>query len=304
MNGIDAALSGGRDLWSGEYRLRKADGTYAFVLDRGCVLRDPQGKAVRFIRATTDLTERKALEARMLQSEKLSAMGHLAAGVAHEINNPLGVILGFAQAVLRRLPEQSAFEKPLRAVEREALRCKALVQDLLTFSRASDAQQEVLNLNDCVDGALSLVLAQSKMSKVEVHRTLGDSLPPILGNRNQLQQIIINLANNAIDAMPKGGALTVKTELLVDLASAWVCLRLSDTGTGIPPEAMPHIFEPFFTTKPVGSGTGLGLSLVYEIVKKHGGVVDVVSRPGFTEFCAKFPARAGRAVLPAQPVER
>jgi PAS domain S-box-containing protein len=302
MNGIEAALSGRRDLWSGEYRLKRADNTYAFVLDRGTVLRDPQGKAVRLIRATTDLTDRKGMEARMLQSEKLSAMGHLAAGVAHEINNPLGVILGFAQAVLRRLPDgESPFEKPLKSIEREALRCKALVQDLLTFSRASDAEQEMMGLNDCVDGALSLVLAQSKMSKVEMHRALADSLPPILGNRNQIQQVIINLANNAIDAMPKGGALTVKTELLVDLASAWVCLKVSDTGTGIPPEILSRIFEPFFTTKPVGSGTGLGLSLVYEIVKKHGGQVEVESKPGLTEFCVRFPTRGGRMSLNRLP---
>ena len=302
MNGIDAALAGGRDLWSGEYRLKRADNTHAFVLDRGYVLQDAQGKAVRLIRATTDLSERKKMEARMLQSEKLSAMGHLAAGVAHEINNPLGVILGFAQAVLRRLPDgESPFEKPLRSVEREALRCKVLVQDLLTFSRASDANQEAMELNGCVDGALSLVLAQSKMSKVEVHRVLADSLPPILGNKNQIQQVIINLANNAIDAMPKGGSLTVRTELLVDLASVWVCLKLSDTGTGIPPEIISHIFEPFFTTKPVGSGTGLGLSLVYEIVKKHGGQLDLQSKPGFTEFTVKFPVRGGRTPVRMPP---
>ena len=150
-----------------------------------------------------------------------------------------------------------------------------------------------MNLNESVEGALSLVLAQSKMSKVEVRRSLAENLPPILGNPNQIQQVIINLANNAIDAMPKGGVLMVKTELLVDLASAWVCLKVCDTGTGIPSEILPRIFDPFFTTKPVGKGTGLGLSLVYEIVKKHGGMMDVQSRPGSTEFCVKIPVRAG-----------
>jgi PAS domain S-box-containing protein len=290
---LEAALAGGEDSWSAEYRMRKADGTYAFVLDRGTVLRGADGKAVRLIRATTDLTGRRAMEMRLLQSEKLSAMGQLAAGIAHEINNPLGVILGFAQAVLRRLPSPSPFHKPLLAVEREALRCRALVKDLLTFSRASDARREEVDMNLCVNGALSLVLAQSKMTKVEVRRELGKGLSRFLGNFNQVQQVIINLAANAMDAMPKGGVLTVRTELRVELAGACVCLKISDTGSGIPEEVLPRIFDPFFTTKPVGRGTGLGLSLVHEIVKKHDGVVEVQSRPGFTEFCVKFPAWAG-----------
>ena len=290
---LEAALAGGEDSWSAEYRMKKADGTYAFVLDRGTVLRGADGKAARLIRATTDLTGRRAMEMRLLQSEKLSAMGQLAAGIAHEINNPLGVILGFAQAVLRRLPAPSPFQKPLQAVEREALRCRALVRDLLTFSRASDARREEVDINLSVEGALSLVLAQSKMTKVEVREELGEGLPRFLGNFNQIQQVIINLAANAMDAMPKGGILTVRTELRVELAGACVCLKISDTGSGIPAEILPRIFDPFFTTKPVGRGTGLGLSLVHEIVKKHEGFVEVQSRPGFTEFCVKFPAWAG-----------
>jgi len=290
---LEAALAGGEDLWSAEYRMKKADGTYAFVLDRGTVLRGADGKASRLIRATTDLTGRRAMEMRLLQSEKLSAMGQLAAGIAHEINNPLGVILGFAQAVLRRLPSPSPFYKPLLAVEREALRCRALVKDLLTFSRASDERREEVDMNLCVNGALSLVLAQSKMTKVEVRRELGQGLPCFLGNFNQVQQVIINLAANAMDAMPNGGVLTVRTELRVELAGACVCLKILDTGSGIPAEVLPRIFDPFFTTKPVGLGTGLGLSLVHEIVKKHDGVVEVQSRPGFTEFCVKFHAWAG-----------
>jgi signal transduction histidine kinase len=136
-----------------------------------------------------------------------------------------------------------------------------------------------------------LVTAQTKMHQVEVRRDFSEGLPPVSGNRNQIQQVIINLANNAVDAMEAGGGgvLTLRTELLLDRAGAWVCLKITDTGSGIPPEVMPHIFEPFFTTKPVGRGTGLGLSLVYEIIKRHEGVVEAQSRPGLTEFNVKLP---------------
>ena len=174
------------------------------------------------------------------------------------------------------------------------MRCKDLVQDLLTFSRATHAEKEPMDFNQAVEGALSLVQAQARMEKSEVHKNLTLNLPRILGNKNQIQQVIINLANNALDAMPKGGVLTVKTELLEEKPRSWVCLRISDTGVGITTDVLPRIFEPFFTTKPVGKGTGLGLSLVYEIVKKHSGNVEVQSRPGHTEFCVKIPTRTGR----------
>jgi signal transduction histidine kinase len=222
----------------------------------------------------------------------MSAVGQLAAGVAHEINNPLGVILGFAQAVVRRLQANDPLEMPLKSIEKEAIRCKNLVQDLLTFSRASKAEREPLDINRAVEGALSLVTAQARMAHIEVKKELAPDLPRILGNQNQVQQIIINLSNNAMDAMMQGGVLTLKTEQFREGALSWVCLKIIDTGPGIPPEIRPRIFDPFFTTKPVGKGTGLGLSLVHEIVKKHSGTVDVASRPGRTEFLIKFPVRS------------
>jgi len=257
-------------------------------------LSDKEGKPVGVVYVAHDMRPMEKLQERLVQSEKMAAVGQLAAGVSHEINNPLGVILGFAQGLCRRLESGHPMEVPLRAIEREAMRCKDLVQDLLTFSRTSHVEREPLDINTAVEGALSLIQAQARMDGAEVRRTLASGLPKILGSRGQLQQVVINLAKNALDAVPKGGVVRVVTELEEKGASSWVCLRVQDDGSGIPPDVMPHIFEPFFTTKPVGKGTGLGLSLVYEVVKKHSGLLDVKSRPGFTEFIIKFPVRTGR----------
>lgn len=259
------------------------------VLFSSSALRDADGRMSGMIGVAKDLRDRKKLELLVRQSEKMSATGQLTAGIAHEINNPLGVILGFAQALARRLSPGDPLEIPVKSIEREAVRCKNLVQDLLTFSRASKTEREPMDLNRAIEGALSLVTANTRMGRIEVKKELGGGLPRILGNPNQIQQVIINLANNALDAMPEGGTLTVRTELLQDGPRSWIGLKVADTGIGIPKELLPRIFESFFTTKPVGQGTGLGLSLAYEIVQKHSGLIEVQSRPGCTEFCVKFP---------------
>ncbi len=236
--------------------------------------------------------ERKRLEGAMRQSEKLSAVGQLAAGVAHEINNPLGVILGFSQALQRYATPGSVLELPLKSIERETLRCRNLVQDLLTFSRVATWQLGPLDLNKVVEEAILLVAPQAKLKHISVQKELTAALPSFQGNGNQIQQIAINLANNAMDAMGEGGALTFKTQVLMEESHQWICLQIMDTGPGIPPNVLHRIFEPFFTTKPIGQGTGLGLSLVHEIVKKHSGTIDVQSRPGMTEFRLTFPPMA------------
>ncbi len=238
-------------------------------------------------------TELEASQIRMHQSEKMSALGQLASGVAHEINNPLGVILGFAEGVLRRIQEGDMLEMPLKSIQREALRCKNLVQDLLTFSRASKVEREPMDFNKAVEGALSLVTAKARMTQVKIQKDLAPSLPFFLGNPNQVQQVIINLANNAIDAMGGQGTLNIKTGVVSEGPLSWIDLRVIDTGTGIPEEVLPHIFEPFYTTKPQGLGTGLGLALIHEIVVKHSALIAVESRPGRTEFKIRFPVRTG-----------
>jgi two-component system, cell cycle sensor histidine kinase and response regulator CckA len=266
------------------------------VIERYSKPQEVDGKSAGRVWSFRDVTEKKRMEQKTLIAGKMGAIGQLAAGVAHEINNPLGVIYGFAQSLVRRLQPNDPMEVPLRAIEREAIRCTNLVQDLLTFSRASRSEREPTDLNKSIEACLSLLQAQARVKKCTIQTRFGDTLPRILANINQLQQVVINLANNAFDAMPQGGDLVIETFIQTADGLPWICLKISDTGEGIPPEVLPRIFEPFFTTKPIGKGTGLGLSLIYEIVAKHSGTIDVHSRPGCTEFLMKFPARTGQEV--------
>jgi signal transduction histidine kinase/HAMP domain-containing protein len=235
--------------------------------------------------------ELKSAQSQLLQSEKMAAIGQLAGGVAHEINNPLGVILGFAQAVVKRLQPQDPFEMPLRSIEREALRCKTLVQDLLTFSRTSRIDKEETQANEMIMTALGLVFAQAKVNNIELVQELSPDLPKISVNKSQIQQVIINLCNNAMDAMPARGKLTVRAKKSVWESRGVIEIQVEDTGHGIPKEIQGKIFEPFFTTKEVGKGTGLGLALVYEIIQKHQGWIQVNSEVGKgTIFTIQLPA--------------
>ena len=236
----------------------------------------------------------KQAKAHLSQSEKMSAVGQLAAGVAHEINNPLGVILGFAQAMASELPAGGMRSLPIKSIEREALRCKALVQSLLTFSRTAPPDRVALDINETVAQALTLIEPSAKIVRVAVSTSFAKGLPLVLGNKCQFEQVIMNLAKNALDAMPNGGSLTLSSELVESSPHSWVYLRFVDDGTGIPPGVLSKIFDPFFTTKPLGQGTGLGLSLVSEIMQKHSGMVLVESRPGRTEFTLKLPVRTGQ----------
>ena len=235
--------------------------------------------------------ELRSAQDRLVQSEKMSAVGQLAAGVAHEINNPLGIILGFAQGLAKRIKADDHMGLPLRSIEREAVRCKNLVQDLLVFSRSSKIEEEELDLNEALTGALSLIYARAKTLNVEIRREMSPDLPRIPANRNKLQQVLINLANNSIDAMPGGGTLTIATALSAG-RPGHVEVRVRDTGHGVPKEIRTRIMEPFFTTKEAGKGTGLGLALVYEIIKKHNGSLELESEEGKgTEFVILLPVQ-------------
>ncbi|MHB9154202.1 MAG: ATP-binding protein [Endomicrobiales bacterium] len=240
--------------------------------------KDTAGAAAGFVLIVHDVRPLKQLQMQLMQSEKMASLGLLAGGIAHEINNPMGVILGFAQSVARKIKEDHPLHLPLTSIEREAIRCKKLVADLLTFSRRSAPEMEKADLNAVIDTAVSLVATDTKIKNIEIVKEYGPGLPPANLNRNQIQQVIVNLCNNAVDAMPSGGRLTVKTELFAEKKAFMV--RISDTGTGIPRDVQKRIFDPFFTTKDVGRGTGLGLSICYEIIQKHRGTVEVDSAPG------------------------
>jgi signal transduction histidine kinase len=214
----------------------------------------------------------------LLQAGKMVAIGQLAAGVAHEINNPLAVILGFAQGLERRIADVGEqFRTPVASMVREALRCKNLVQELLMFSRTARKTDESVDVHELIRATIVLLEARARTQGVAIVQQLAEPTPIIQANRTQLQQVLVNLGTNAMDAMKAGGTLTIRTRRN---GRDDFYMEVADTGEGISDDVMPRIFDPFFTTKEVGKGTGLGLSLVYEIVQQHQGAISVESDIG------------------------
>jgi two-component system, NtrC family, sensor kinase len=223
-----------------------------------------------------DITERQRIEEQLYQTEKLASLGTLSAGVAHEINNPLGVILGFTEILLDRIPTDSKEHEILKTIERQGLTAKRIVEKLMTYARQPAKQEEFTDLNQDVEMVLSLLQNNLLTNKIELDLRLARELPRVHGDSGELQQVFINLVNNAVAAMPKGGKLSVLTK--VNPYSHLVEAIFADTGSGIPKEIADRIFDPFFTTKKVGEGTGLGLSVSYAIVNKYGGNIRFETR--------------------------
>ena len=248
-----------------------------------------------------DITEQVALERGARQSEKLAALGTMAAGLAHELNNPIGVISSRIEIMLLDVEGQAIhgqLAEDLRVLHRHAQRVARIAQGLLSFSRQSSGLHGPVDLNHLVEETLLLVERPIAKQGVTVTRRLAPDLPPLWGDGNTLQQVVLNLLTNARDAVDGGGEITVETSRAAGEPDA-VRLLVRDTGPGIPPEALPRIFDPFFTTK--AEGTGLGLSISYGIVRDHHGTVDVESRPGEgTTFILTFPVAGARAAVGGQ----
>lgn len=229
------------------------------------------------------------MRARVTQAEHLASLGMLSAGVAHEINNPLGGILALTSLTLEDTPPADPRRENLEEVVRQTERCRAIVKGLLEFSRQPiSTEQERVDLQEVLEKTLSLIENQALLFNVHVERHWHDDLPAVMADRSELQQVFMNLVINAVQAMREQGTITLETEH--DVAADEVVVRVRDTGAGIPMEAIDRIFDPFFTTKASGQGTGLGLSIAYGIVKKHGGDIEVESVVGQgTCFTVRFP---------------
>jgi two-component system NtrC family sensor kinase len=236
-----------------------------------------------------DVTDEREVSRRLFHAEKMSAVGQLAGGVAHEINNPLGGILAFAQLMGRE--ERSAEDlENLRLIQDAAMRAKRIVESLLRFSRRPRQEEKgPVDLPHVVDDALFLLQSSFKDGRFEIVRELAPALA--LGNANQLQQIVVNLVVNALQAMEARGRVTVTTG---PAGPGRVRLAVADTGPGVKPEIAKRIFEPFFTTKPEGQGTGLGLSICYQIAEEHGGTIRVEPAPEGACFVVELPAAPQR----------
>jgi two-component system, NtrC family, sensor kinase len=229
-----------------------------------------------------DVTEPREVQRRILQSEKLAAMGQLAAGVMHEINNPLATIGACVAAIEARLGESadSTVREYLEIIDKEVQRCTNIVDGLLDFSRPRDAAPKAaVDVNALLEQTLFLLKHHQRFRRIEMKRVLGQGLPPVLINNEQMIQVLMALMLNGVDAMDDGGTLTVRTAVNPDRDDE-VLVEVRDTGHGIPAADLPKIFEPFYTTKPPGRGTGLGLSICYGIVEQHRGRIEVDSEPG------------------------
>jgi two-component system NtrC family sensor kinase len=224
----------------------------------------------------------------LTRSEKLTALGEMAAGVAHEINNPLGGILLYGNLVLEDLPENGTARENMKKIIHQTNRCKNIVQGLLDFSRTPTGDMLHLRINELVTASLNLVKDQAIFHGIEVETRFAENLPEVNGDPSRLEEVFLNLFINAADAMKeKGGRLRITTSSTVNR----VKVIITDTGKGIDQVHLPHIFEPFFTTKDPGQGTGLGLSIAYGVIKRHNGFIDAESAPGKgTTFIVSLPS--------------
>jgi len=224
-------------------------------------------------------------QSQLYQAGKLAAVGEMAAGVAHEMKNPLGAVVGFTQLALKHIEGREELKDDdiktlrdyLRYIEKNSERCKEIVKSLLKFSRAEKMKFVEVNVNTLIEETLQLLNHQLELSKVEVTKELNWKIPPCWASPNHLQQVFLNIILNAQQAMPDGGKLTIRTSFSQD---SMIEITFTDTGCGIPEENLEKIFEPFFTTREPGVGTGLGLSISYRIVEEHGGKIKVRSKLG------------------------
>jgi len=254
---------------------------------------DEQGNIYAVLGFSRDITDRKKMDEHSYYTEKLASMGTLAAGVAHEINNPLAVILGFTDLLLEKAPPDSQEYDMLKSIERQGINAKRVVENLLSFARHKEHNVEHVDVNKNIETVLSVMGNTLRLNKIILDQQMQDDLPPINVDSGELQQVFFNIINNAIHAMQGGGTLTITTRLYNN-DTVEICI--SDTGSGIKREHRNRIFDPLFTTKEVGKGTGLGLSVSYGIVTKHGGAItyetktkDEAEETG-TVFIIAFPA--------------
>ena len=244
--------------------------------------------------------ELKKIQTQLMQSEKLTSLGRLASGVAHEINGPLTGILTFSHQMMRRLKDHPELQQELELIVKEATRASAVVHGLLDFSRETRPQKRPCHLNDLVRHTLSLIEGQAVFRGIKILKNLDPQVPLVLLDANQVQQVFINIILNSADAMPDGGILTITTQAAA--GDGYAQVHFADTGVGIPEKDLHRIFDPFFTTKGERRGTGLGLAVSYGIVERHHGRIEVQSEEGKgTIFTVKLPLQASEEVPPPSP---
>ena len=225
-----------------------------------------------------DIEQRRLMERQMAQAEKLASIGQLSAGVAHEINNPLGIILGYTQLLLKDKGSEQERHDDLKTIEKHARNCKTIVEDLLNFARESEPETDVVRIHDVIDDVLNFMQHHANLAEIEVETEYDPQVPLLQLDEKKIKQVFINLIMNAKHAVEGGGMIKITTRF--DRQHDRLFILVADTGRGIEKKNLSRIFDPFFTTKPTGEGTGLGLSVSYGIIKNHGGDIAVDSQIG------------------------
>jgi two-component system cell cycle sensor histidine kinase/response regulator CckA len=302
--------SGGE--WKGEFHNKKKNGELFWESALISPIKDPNGVVTHYLAVKEDITERKQMELHIREMEKMESLGTLAGGIAHDFNNILGIILGHVSLLEIRRNENSAFEQSIRSINSAIQRGAGLVRQILTFARKTELHPESIDVNKAILD-LSRMILETFPRTIDIVLDLGEKIPIISIDNTQLHQALLNLCINARDAMMEqragrvpGGKLTIRTLVVegavlatregADPSLKYIEISVADQGTGMDDATVQRIFEPFFTTKELGRGTGLGLSLVYGVVKTHGGFVDVDSRAGEgTVFRLYFPVSGAAA---------
>jgi two-component system, NtrC family, sensor kinase len=253
--------------------------------------RDENGGFAGITAMLRDVTEMRRMDQYLAQAEKLASIGQLASGVAHEINNPLGVIQCYANLIAKSQPSEAQILSDVSIIRKHTEQCRRVVEALLNFSRAAEPRKKITDINACIEEVISVMDLQLQKENFTIVRQFDTTLPNITVDGNKIKQVLMNLLINASQAMPEGGCITVSTALKA--GARQLAIAISDTGSGISKDNLPKIFDPFFTTKGPEKGTGLGLSVSYGIIQRHGGRISVESTPGKgTTFTILLPAEA------------
>ena len=287
-----------------EMEIKGRDGSVRHILLSANAIFDQNGNMTGCEGIAKDMTRLRTMTEQLIRQEKMASVGQMAAGVAHEINTPLGVILGYTQLMMDDFDKNSEVYANLQIIERQSKACRKIVADLLKFSRQTDSARAEVDLNELIEEVLTVSEHNLNINHIQVVRRFAPILPRIIGDAERLRQVIINLFNNSHQAMADGGEIHITTRM--DSSSGEIVASVRDTGTEIAEEIKPKIFDPFFTTKEVGQGTGLGLSVTYGIIREHGGNISVESpvqdpQTGQytqgTAFYIRFPAAVGQKFI-------
>jgi two-component system, NtrC family, sensor kinase len=285
---LRGTLKSERVVASAEVDLIRGDGQHQRCLLSASVNNGASGgdEAIQFM--VKDIEKQRQMREQMAQADKLASLGELSAGVAHEINNPLGIILGYTQLLLRNEDKDSERHADLKTIEKHVRNCKSIVEGLLDFARTSPSEREEVHIHDTLEDVLEFVRHHSNLDNIDISVKYDCNIPNLYLDEKKISQVFINLLMNAIHAVGKSGDIKLATRFDVDRKR--VLIDVSDTGYGIDKKNISKIFDPFFTTKPTGEGTGLGLSVSYAIIKNHGGEIVVESEAGRgTTFTVELP---------------